>query len=74
MEKLRPRGAVFRRLQIAGCTPDLAAKLVACDYLHQPRIDRLSDYSALSVCLAVAAGEKLITSDLAAVSEPPTLF
>jgi exodeoxyribonuclease-3 len=55
------------------CTADLAAKLVACDYVHQPRLDRLSDHSALSVCLAVAAGEKLITSDPAA-SEPPTLF
>jgi exodeoxyribonuclease III len=56
------------------CTPDLAAKLVTCDYLHQPRLDRLSDHSALSVRLAVAAGEKLITSDPAAASEPPTLF
>ncbi len=56
------------------CTRDLAAKLAACDYVHQPRLDRLSDHSALSARLMVDPGEQLITSDPAAASAPPTLF
>jgi exodeoxyribonuclease-3 len=56
------------------CTADLASSLLACDYLHQPRLDRLSDHSALSVRLAVNPGTRLITSDPAAASAPPTLF
>jgi exodeoxyribonuclease III len=62
------------RYDHAHCTPELAGALLACDYLHQPRLDRLSDHSALSVRLAVDPGEKLITFDPAAAHEPPTLF
>jgi exodeoxyribonuclease-3 len=62
------------RYDHAHCSPDLADKLLACDYVHQPRIDRLSDHSALSVRLAVDPVEKLITSDPAAAHMPPTLF
>jgi len=62
------------RYDHAHCTPDLAAKLAACDYVHQPRLDRLSDHSALSARLMVDPGEQLITSDPAAASAPPTLF
>ncbi len=53
---------------------DLAAKLAACEYIHQPRLDRLSDHSALSARLLVDPGEQLLTSDPAAASAPPTLF
>jgi exodeoxyribonuclease-3 len=56
------------------CTPDLADKLLACDYLHQPRLDRLTDHSALTARLAIDPGTPLITSDPAAANEPPTLF
>lgn len=56
------------------CTADLAAKLVSCDYLHQTRVDRLSDHSALSVRLAIEPSEPLITSAPATASAPPTLF
>lgn len=56
------------------CTADLAAKLVSCDYLHQARVDRLSDHSALSVRLAIEPSEPLITSAPATVGAPPTLF
>ncbi len=62
------------RYDHAHCTPDLASKPLACDYVPQPRLDRLSDHSALSVRLTIGPGERLITSDPAAASEPPTLF
>jgi exodeoxyribonuclease-3 len=62
------------RYDHAHCTPDLAAQLLACDYIHQPRLDRLTDHSALSARLAVDPGTPLITSDPAATQEPPTLF
>lgn len=62
------------RYDHAHCTGDLASRLLACDYVHQPRLDRLSDHSALSARLTVDPGERLITSDPAAASEPPTLF
>jgi exodeoxyribonuclease-3 len=56
------------------CTADLAATLVSCDYLHQIRIDRLSDHSAVSVRLAIEPSEPLIASAPATASAPPTLF
>lgn len=56
------------------CTRDLASGLLSCDYIHQPRLDRLSDHSALSARLTVDPGQRLITSDPAAATEPPTLF
>lgn len=56
------------------CTADLAAALVSCDYLHQPRVDRLSDHSAVSVRLAIEPSEPLITCAPATASAPPTLF
>lgn len=62
------------RYDHAHCTPDLAEKLLACDYLHQPRLDRLSDHSALTVRLMIDPGQRLITSDPATASAPPTLF
>ncbi|MGH3821361.1 MAG: endonuclease/exonuclease/phosphatase family protein [Pseudonocardiaceae bacterium] len=62
------------RYDHAHCTADLASNLLACDYIHQPRLKRLSDHSALSVRLAVDPGEQLITSDPATASTPPALF
>ncbi len=62
------------RYDHAHCTGDLASRLLACDYVHQPRLSRLSDHSALSARLRVDPGERLITSDPAAASVPPTLF
>ncbi|MGH4010802.1 MAG: exodeoxyribonuclease III [Pseudonocardiaceae bacterium] len=56
------------------CTADLAATLVSCDYLHQTRVDRLSDHSALSVRLAIEPSQPLITSAPTTASAPPTLF
>lgn len=62
------------RYDHAHCTADLASKLLTCDYIHQPRLDRLSDHSALSARLAVDPGTPLITSDPAAAKALPTLF
>jgi exodeoxyribonuclease-3 len=62
------------RYDHAHCTTDLAERLTTCTYLHQPRLDRLSDHSALAACLAVKASEPLVTSDPATANEPPTLF
>ncbi len=62
------------RYDHAHCTADLAGKLLACEYVHQPRFDRLSDHSALSVCLAIDPGQPLLVSDPATAGAPPTLF
>ncbi|MGH8966625.1 MAG: hypothetical protein ACRDXB_15045 [Actinomycetes bacterium] len=62
------------RYDHAHCTADLARHLLACDYIHLPRSNRLSDHSALSVRLAVNPGQSLLTSDPAAAGAPPTLF
>lgn len=56
------------------CTADLAATLVSCDYLHQTRVNRLSDHSAVTVRLALEPSQPLVTSAPATVSAPPTLF
>ena len=56
------------------CTADLAATLVSCGYLHQTRVNRLSDHSAVSVRLAIEPSTPLITSAPATASDPPTLF
>lgn len=41
------------RYDHAFCCQSLSGHLVACDYLHQPRFDRLSDHSALTMTLAI---------------------
>jgi exodeoxyribonuclease-3 len=62
------------RYDHAHCTASVASTLLACDYIHQPRLERLSDHSALSVRLSLNPGQRLITSDPATAGEPPTLF
>ncbi|WP_067647364.1 hypothetical protein [Nocardia harenae] len=42
---------------------DLLPRLTACDYVHQPRIGKLTDHSGLTACLALDAEAGLITSD-----------
>jgi exodeoxyribonuclease-3 len=53
---------------------DLTATVLDCTYIHQPRLDRLTDHSGLSARLAIDPGPRLVTSDPATVSEPDTLF
>lgn len=55
-------------------SPDLAAILLDCSYIHQPRLDRLSDHSALTTRLAVSPGDRLVTSDPTSTAAPDTLF
>jgi exodeoxyribonuclease-3 len=62
------------RYDHAHCSTDLVDALLACYYLHQPRVDRLTDHSALTVRLATDPGQRLVTSDAATASAPPTLF
>lgn len=62
------------RYDHAHCSGDLATKLVCCDYLHQTRIDRLSDHSALSIRLGIQPSTPLITSAPTTTSAAPTLF
>jgi exodeoxyribonuclease-3 len=60
---LHPRDAEYSWVGRAGdgyrydhafCSHALASRITACDYLHQPRRDKLSDHSALTMHLAVA--------------------
>lgn len=62
------------RYDHAFCSQTLRDQLIACDYLHQPRMDKLSDHSALSVRLTVQPPGGLLASDPAAALTPPTLF
>ena len=41
------------RYDHAFCSQSLSGYITSCDYLHQPREDRLSDHSALTMRLAI---------------------
>jgi exodeoxyribonuclease-3 len=62
------------RYDHAFCSRELARRVVSCQYVHQPRTDKLSDHSALTLHLDLAAPEALDVSDPAAADEPDTLF
>jgi exodeoxyribonuclease-3 len=62
------------RYDHAFCSQNLRDQITACDYLHQPRQDKLSDHSALSVRLSLAPPVRLLTSDPATALTPPALF
>lgn len=62
------------RYDHAFCSTALAPALLACDYLHETRINRLSDHSGLTVRLALEAPAALLTSDPASATTPPMLF
>lgn len=48
-----PRAGDGYRFDHAFCCRSLSGYLTACDYLHQPRYDRLSDHSALAMTLGI---------------------
>jgi len=56
------------------CSRELAGLVTSCEYVHQPRADKLSDHSALVLRLALAGPEALAVSDPASAGEPGTLF
>jgi exodeoxyribonuclease-3 len=52
----------------------LAALIADCGYLHEPRTEKLSDHSALSICLTLSPPRALPVSDPVTATELPTLF
>jgi exodeoxyribonuclease-3 len=62
------------RYDHAFCSRQLAGNVTSCQYLHQPRADKLSDHSALALHLDLAAPQALAVGDPAAAGEPDTLF
>ncbi len=62
------------RYDHAFCSAALREQIAACEYIDQPRLDRLSDHSALAVHLTLNMPEPLRTSDPATALAPATLF
>jgi exodeoxyribonuclease III len=62
------------RYDHAFCSRQLAGLVASCQYVHQPRSDKLSDHSALALHLDLAAPQALSVADPAAAGEPDTLF
>jgi len=62
------------RYDHAFCSRQLAGRVTACQYVHQPRLDKLSDHSALTMRLDLAAPQPLAVGDPTAAQEPGTLF
>jgi exodeoxyribonuclease III len=62
------------RYDHAFCSREIAGRVTGCQYLHQPRADKLSDHSALALHLDLAAPPALAVRDPAAADEPGTLF
>jgi exodeoxyribonuclease-3 len=62
------------RYDHAHASKDLIAELTHCEYDHEPRLTRLSDHSALTVCLTRTGTTPLLTSDPVEATSPPTLF
>jgi exodeoxyribonuclease III len=58
------------RYDHAFCARPLISQITACDYLHQPREDKLSDHSALTMHLAITPPPPLPR----VAAEPATLF
>jgi exodeoxyribonuclease-3 len=56
------------------CSRSLRDHITACGYLHQPRDEKLSDHSALTVRLCLTPPTTLSTSDPVAATAPQTLF
>jgi exodeoxyribonuclease III len=62
------------RYDHAFCADALRDHITACHYLHEPRHDRLSDHSALSLRLSLAPPRPLATSDPVTALAPMPLF
>jgi hypothetical protein len=61
-------------LVAAVCSDYLLGLITTCGYLHQPREEKLSDHSALTMHFDFAPPEALLTSDPVSALAPPTLF
>jgi exodeoxyribonuclease III len=62
------------RYDHAFCSRELTGLVTSCQYVHQPRSDKLSDHSALTLHLDLAAPEVLAVGDPTATHEPDTFF
>lgn len=62
------------RYDHAFCSTGLQGQIAGCDYLHEPRHDRLSDHSALTLHLTTTPPAALVTTDPADATAPDTLF
>jgi exodeoxyribonuclease III len=62
------------RYDHAFCSASLAAALSTCEYLHEPRHDRLSDHSALAAGFTVQSPAALAVTSPVTAAEPATLF
>jgi len=62
------------RYDHAFCSRSLRDLITACGYLHQPREDKLSDHSALTLHLDLAPPTALRISDPVTVTARQTLF
>jgi exodeoxyribonuclease III len=62
------------RYDHAFCSAALREQVAACAYVDQPRSDKLSDHSALSVRLTLSLPELLPASDPVTALAPATLF
>ena len=62
------------RYDHAFCSAGLTAAISACEYLHEPRHDRLSDHSALAAAFTLQPPAALATSSPVTAVTPATLF
>jgi exodeoxyribonuclease-3 len=62
------------RYDHAFCSHSLRDLITDCVYLHEPRHDKLSDHSALTMRLSLVPSDELSVSDPANSAEPQTLF
>lgn len=62
------------RYDHAFCSAELSGLITSCRYVHQPRTGSLSDHSALSMHLDLAAPDELPVGDPADTREQAALF
>jgi exodeoxyribonuclease III len=62
------------RYDHAFCSRELTGLVTSCQYVHQPRSDKLSDHSALALYLDLAAPQILAVGNPTVTDEPDTLF
>jgi len=62
-----------RPYRYAFCSQTLRDQIVTCEYPNEPRLDKLSDHSALPVRLSLTLPDGLLACDPTAVLTPPTL-
>jgi exodeoxyribonuclease-3 len=62
------------RYDHALCSSTLGEHLADCGYIHEPRLERLSDHSALTMRITVPPPALLPTSNALTATTPSTLF